>query len=378
MIYLDNAATTWPKPESVIKAVAESLKNSAANPGRSGHKMSISASEKIFSVREQIASLFGIGNPCNVIFTMNATHGINIVINGVLEKGDHVICTQMDHNSVLRPIYQRENEIEISLAKANYEGYVDSEEIKKLIKPNTKLIAVTHASNVCGTIEPIKEIARIAKDSGVLFLLDASQSAGILDINMERDGIDFLAAPGHKALYGPMGTGVLLINTDYELKPLICGGTGSSSHLMYQPGELPDRFEAGTLNFPGICGLGAGVSFVASLGCDNIYRHEKKLCSFALDGISELPAFKIIGKKTIDDRVGTVSFVHETLSSQAVSEYLNSSYNIATRPMYHCAYPAHIALGTQNGGTVRVSFGIFNTISQVKTLLYALEHIQNK
>jgi len=376
MIYLDNAATTWPKPESVISAVAESLKHSAANPGRSGHKMSISASEKIFLIREEIAALFGISNPGNVVFTMNATHGLNIVINGVLEKGDHVICTQMDHNSVLRPVYQRENEIEISLAKANDEGYVDSEEIKRLIKPNTKLIAMTHASNVCGTIEPIKEIAKIAKEKGVLFLLDASQSAGILDINMERDGIDFLAAPGHKALYGPMGTGILLINTAHNLKPLISGGTGSNSHLLYQPDELPDRFEAGTLNFPGICGLGAGVRFVSTLGCDNIYRHEKKLCSFALDGILELPAYKIIGKKTTQGRVGTVSFVHQTLPSQAVSEYLNSSYNIATRSMYHCAYPSHASLGTKNSGTVRVSFGIFNTISQVKTLLYALEHIQ--
>ena len=378
MIYFDNAATTWPKPESVINAVAESLKHSSANPGRSGHKMSISASEKIFSIREEIAAFFGISNPCNVIFTMNSTHALNIVINGVLEKGDHVICTQMDHNSVLRPIFTRQDEVEISVAKADSEGYVDSGEIKKLIKPNTKLIAVTHASNVCGTIEPAKEISKIAKEHGVLFLLDASQSAGILNINMEKDGIDFLAAPGHKALYGPMGTGVLLINTDYELKPLICGGTGSSSHLLTQPQELPDRFESGTLNYPGICGLGAGVRFVSALGCDNIFNHEKKLCSFAINGISELPAYKIIGKKNSEGRVGTISFVHETLSSQAVSEYLNSSYNIATRSMYHCAYPSHVALGTKNGGTVRVSFGIFNTISQVKTLLYALEHIQNK
>ena len=348
MIYFDNAATTWPKPESVINAVAESLKHSSANPGRSGHKMSISASEKIFSIREEIAAFFGISNPCNVIFTMNSTHALNIVINGVLEKGDHVICTQMDHNSVLRPIFTRQDEVEISVAKADSEGYVDSGEIKKLIKPNTKLIAVTHASNVCGTIEPAKQISKIAKEHGVLFLLDTSQSAGILNI------------------------------TDYELKPLICGGTGSSSHLLTQPQELPDRFEAGTLNYPGICGLGAGVRFVSALGCDNIFNHEKKLCSFAINGISELPAYKIIGKKNSEGRVGTISFVHETLSSQAVSEYLNSSYNIATRSMYHCAYPSHVALGTKNGGTVRVSFGIFNTISQVKTLLYALEHIQNK
>ena len=377
MIYFDNAATTWPKPESVITEVFESMKYTAANPGRGGHKMSIAAGEKIFSVREKISSFFGLSNPCNAVFTMNATHALNIVINGVLDAGDHVICSQMDHNSVLRPIYAAEKSTEISVAKADNEGYVSLEEIEKLIKPNTKLIVLTHASNVCGTIEPVKEIAKMSRKRGILFLLDASQSAGILDINMEKDGIDFLAAPGHKALYGPMGTGILLINTDYMLKPYMFGGTGSNSHLLTQPEELPDRFEAGTINYPGICGLGAGVSFVSSLGCEWIYRHEKNLSDYVLNGLSELPDYKIIGKKTSEGRVGTVSFVHNTLPSQAVSDYLNSSYNIASRAMYHCAYPSHLALGTSQSGAVRVSFGVFNTIGQVKTLLYALEHLKN-
>ena len=377
MIYFDNAATTWPKPQSVINKVSESMKYTGANPGRGGHKMSIEAGERIFSVRETVASFFGLSNPCNVVFTLNATHSLNIVINGVLDTGDHVVCSQMDHNSVLRPIHSAEKSIEISVAKADNEGYVKIDEIEKLIKPNTKLIVLTHASNVCGTIEPVKEVAKLARKRGVLFLLDASQSAGILDINMEKDGIDFLAAPGHKALYGPMGTGILLINTDFVLKPYMYGGTGSNSHLLTQPDEIPDRFEAGTLNYPGICGLGAAVSFVSSLGCDWIYRHEKTLCDYVLNGLLELPDYKIIGKKTSEGRVGTVSFVHSSLPSQAVSEYLNSSYNIASRAMYHCAYPSHIALGTEDNGAVRVSFGVFNTIPQVKTLLYALEHLKN-
>ena len=324
--------------------------------------MSLSAGEKLFGIRESIASFFGLDNPCNVIFTLNSTHSLNIVIHGVLEKGDHVICTQMDHNSVLRPIYSMEDKIEISLAKADDNGMVNAEEIEKLIKPNTKLIAMTHASNVCGTIEPAKKIAKIARRHGVLFLLDASQSAGILNINMQLDGIDFLASPGHKALYGPMGTGILLINSEYPLKPLMQGGTGSSSHLLTQPQDLPDKFECGTLNLPGICGLGAGISFVSSIGCENIYRHEQKLCSFLLNGLNELKAYNIIGKKTADGRVGTVSFTHKSIPSSELAEKLNSGYGIATRAMYHCAYPSHIALGTQNGGTLRVSFGIFNTL----------------
>ena len=375
MIYFDNAATTWPKPESVVNAVYESIKHTGANPGRGGHKMSILAGEKVFSVREKIASFFGLGNPCNVIFTLNATHALNIVINGVIKKHDHIICTSMDHNSVLRTVYALEDYAEISVAKADDEGYVSSEEIEKLINPNTKLIVVTHASNVCGTIEPVKEIARIARKRGILFLLDASQSAGILDIDMEKDGIDFLAAPGHKALYGPMGTGILLINSSYNLSPLVYGGTGSYSHLLSQPDELPDRLESGTLNYPGICGLGAGIDFVLSIGCKAIYCHEQKLCDYALNEISGLENYKIIGKKTSEGRVGTLSFIHKTLPSQAVAEYLNSSFNIATRAMFHCAYPSHVSLGTENSGTVRLSFGIFNTIPQIKTLIYALEHM---
>ena len=375
MIYFDNAATTWPKPESVVNAVYESIKHTGANPGRGGHKMSILAGEKVFSVREKIASFFGLGNPCNVIFTFNATHALNIVINGVIKKNDHIICSSMEHNSVLRTVYALDDYAEISVAKADDEGYVSSEEIEKLINPNTKLIVVTHASNVCGTIEPVKEIARIARKRGILFLLDASQSAGILDINMEKDGIDFLAAPGHKALYGPMGTGILLINSSYNLSPLVYGGTGSYSHLLSQPDELPDKLESGTLNYPGICGLGAGIDFVSSIGCKTIYCHEQKLCDYALNEITELENYKIIGKKTSEGRVGTLSFIHKTLPSQAVAEYLNSSFNIATRAMFHCAYPSHVSLGTENSGTVRLSFGIFNTIPQIKTLIYALEHM---
>lgn len=375
MIYFDNAATTWPKPERVINAVCESMKHFAANPGRSGHKMAIAAGEKVFECRELVADFFGIDNPCNVIFTLNATHALNLVIGGILEDGDHVICTQMDHNSCLRPLYNTGKSVEISVADADGDGKVDSKNIESLIKKNTKLIVMTHVSNVCGTIEPVKLVGQIAKKHSVLFLVDASQSAGILNINMMRDNINFLAAPGHKGLYGPMGTGVLCINSPKMPKPIIFGGTGSNSREVTQPPEMPDSLESGTLNLPGICGLAAGIDFIKTLGTHTVLKHELSLTGYFLNGISELKNYSIVGKDNIEGRCGVVSIVHKNISCVQLSEQLNSSYNIATRAMYHCAYPSHIALGTQNDGTLRISFGIFNTVGQVKTLLYALEHV---
>lgn len=375
MIYFDNAATTWPKPRSVIEAVSDSMKYLAANPGRSGHKMAISAGEAVYKCREDVAEFFGIDNPCNVVFTQNATYALNIVINGILKEGDHVICTCMDHNSVLRPVYSKEGSIEISCVGANSEGVVESCEIESCIKANTKLIVMTHVSNVCGSVEPVKEVSTIAKKHSIPFLLDASQSAGLLKINMKEYNIDFLAAPGHKALYGPMGTGILCINSEIPLVPVITGGTGSNSYMLTQPEEMPDHLESGTLNLPGICGLRAGLSFVNSIGTDNILKHELKLTGYFIEELSKLKDFRIIGKNTLSGRCGVVSVVHSKKDSAEIAEYLSSSYNIATRAMYHCAYLSHKTLGTENGGALRISFGIFNTLSQLKTLLYALEHI---
>ena len=374
MIYFDNAATTWPKPRSVINSVAESMKHIAANPGRSGHKMALMAGEKVFETREIIASFFGMDNPCGVIFTLNATHALNIVIFGLLNAGDHVICTRMDHNSVLRPVCAMED-VEYSFAGAQTDGTVLPENIESLIKPNTRLIVMTHASNVCGTLEDAASVGAIAHKYGIPFLLDASQSAGIIDINMQRDNIDFLVSPGHKALYGPMGTGILCINSDLPIKPFMYGGTGSYSDMLSQPEEIPDKFECGTLNFPGICGLGAGIQFISALGISNIYKHELKLSEYLLGALSDMKDYNIIGKNTAKDRVGVISFTHNKHSAAFLADYLSSSYGIATRAMYHCAYPSHEALGTSDGGTVRASFGLFNTIGQIKTLLYALEHI---
>lgn len=375
MIYFDNAATTWPKPRSVLEGVERCMKHAAANPGRSGHKMSLKAGELLYECRESVADFFGLDNPSGVIFTQNATYALNIVINGILKKGDHVICTDMDHNSVLRPLFSFGNQIDISIAHADEEGFVSADTVQSLIRDNTRLIVMSHVSNVCGTIQPVSDIVRLAKDNDILFLLDASQSAGILDINMSRQGIDFLACPGHKSLYGPMGTGVLCINSSYPLKPLITGGTGSYSQSIIQPDELPDRFESGTLNLPGICGLSEGIKFVSAIGIDNIYRNEMKLISYLIDELNDLPSYKIIGRKGTHGRTGVLSIVHSHKDSAQVASILDSAYNIGVRAMYHCAYMAHEALGTSEGGTVRISLGVFNVLSEIKTLLYALEHI---
>ena len=375
MIYLDNAATTWPKPNEVVEAVTKSMRSYGANPGRSGHKMAIKTLEKVYECRELVADFFGLENPENAIFTSNATASLNLAIRGILKKGDHAICTVMDHNSVLRPLHSLVPKTELSIAEADADGFVSVNSVKNLIRENTRLVVMPHVSNVCGTVMPIEDVAKMCREKGILFLLDASQSAGVIKINMTDMNIDLLAAPGHKSLYGPMGTGLLLINTKEELDPLISGGTGSYSKELTQPTELPDRFESGTLNLPGICGLGEGIRYINKIGISNICEHETGLTSYLLNGLNNIKGIKVIGKKTINGRTAVVSFVHNEKDSVEVADYLNSSFSIATRALYHCAYKAHQALGTADCGTVRISPGIFNTLPEIKLLLYAIEHI---
>jgi len=375
MIYFDNAATSWPKPERVYKAVLDSMRNYGANPGRSGHRLSLKAAEKIYECREALSDFFGLGNPSGIIFTQNATHALNIVINGILKKGDHAVCTVMDHNSVLRPMFAHIPEVECSFVEADSDGYVSDEKIKNEIKSNTALVVMTHVSNVCGTINPIVKVAEFCRNKNIAFMVDASQSAGIVNIDMTNQKIDFLAAPGHKALYGPMGTGVLCINTDSLPRPLMYGGTGSYSKELAQPCELPDYFESGTLNLPGICGLREGVAFVVKKGVDNIFNHEQRLTDFLIGGLTEIRDIKILGKKNVSGRCGVVSFMHTGFDSSKLSMMLDEKYGVCVRSMYHCAYKAHEALGSSESGAVRVSFGAFNTIEEVKRLLYALNHL---
>jgi len=276
MVYFDNAATTFPKPNEVYDAIMKSMKEYGANPGRSGHKLALRMGREIYETRELLAKLFNIDNPMNVIFTSNCTESLNLAIKGILEKGDHVITSSMEHNSILRPLTLLGKEgVDLTIIKGDYMGRLDVKEISRNIKDNTKLIAITHVSNLTGTIMPIEEIGRIAKENNIYFLVDAAQSAGVYDIDVEKMNIDMLAFPGHKGLLGPQGTGGLYVREGLSLKEMKQGGTGSLSHLLEQPDILPDRYESGTLNGPGIVGLGAGIRYIMKTGIKNIRRHEE-------------------------------------------------------------------------------------------------------
>ena len=376
MIYLDNAATTFPKPESVYRAVDDCLRNYCANPGRGGHKLSLKSGRVLLEARELLAELFNADSPENVILTRNATEALNLAIKGFLYAGSHVITTSMEHNSVMRPLkILEERGIETTIVQCNEYGEIDVESIKKEIKKETALIVATHASNVVGTITPIEGIGNLAKRYGLTFLVDASQTAGVYQIDMEKMNISMLAFTGHKSLMGPQGTGGLCIRGGLKLIPLQEGGTGSKSESLYQPDIMPDRYESGTHNTPGIAGLCAGVNFINSKGIDTIRSHEQELTRYFLDGLREIKDVRIYGTKEIEKQAPVVSINIGDIGSSEISYILDETFDIATRSGLHCAPMAHKTIGTLEQGTVRFSFSIFNTIYQVDTVLDAIAHI---
>lgn len=377
MIYLDNSATTFPKPREVAERMSECMRKYCANPGRSGHRMSMQIGNEIYECREKLAHLFNVPFPGRVIFTANATEALNIVIKGLVKKGDHVVVTSMEHNSVLRPIHRlKENGIaDYSVAKANIYGYVSKEAIEALIRPNTRLIVMSHASNVCGTVNPVAEVGRIAKAHNIPFLLDCAQTAGILSVDMERDGISAIAVPGHKALYGPMGTGVLCLNKDINPDTLKEGGTGSNSKEAHQSEEVPDKYESGTLNGVGICGLSAGVDFINRVGMDTIYNHDMHLAGILLEDLSVIRGVNIQGYLTCSNRLGVISVTIDGKDPGTVASVLDRHYGIAVRAGYHCSPLAHETLGTFDTGSIRFSIGAFNTLEDIKTTAYAIAQI---
>lgn len=377
MIYLDNAATTFPKPNEVYDEVINCMKNYAANPGRSSHDMSLRASTKIAETRSEISSLFNIDNPFNVVFTVNATEGINIALKGFLKKGDHVITTVIEHNSVLRPLnYLKDGGIETTLLDVDEFGLLDLKMLENSIKANTKLIVINHGSNVLGTVQDIDKIGAIAKNKGIAFMVDASQTAGVFNIDVKKSNIDLLAFPGHKGLLGPQGTGALYVKEGIKLKEFISGGTGSNSSEMIQPEFLPDKFESGTLNTPGIVGLGEGIKFIKKIGTKNIREHEEKLTEYLLDELRKLYFIKVYGLKTAKNRAAVVSINVSNIDSSKVGYLLNKE-NIAVRTGYHCAPLIHKVIGTEEYGTVRISFGYFNTFDDIEKLINALIYIGN-
>ncbi|MDR7871398.1 MAG: aminotransferase class V-fold PLP-dependent enzyme [Tissierellaceae bacterium] len=375
MVYFDNAATTFPKPQVVYDTIMDSMVNYGANPGRSGHKLALKASRGVFETRQLLSKFFNTGNPMNIIFTFNCTESLNIAIKGVLKSGDHVITTSMEHNSVLRPIeYLKRIGVESTIVSANSQGLVDPKDIENAIKPNTKLIVTTHVSNLVGSILPIEEIGAIAKKHNVYYLVDGAQSAGVYDIDVKKMNIDMLAFPGHKGLLGPQGTGGLYISEELDIDSIFQGGTGSESSSMIQPSVRPDKFESGTINAPGVIGLGEGIRFIMEKGIENIKDHEEELAKYFIDQIKNIEEIKIYGPLT--DRQGPVVSINvKDIDSSEISYILDDKYNIAVRPGLHCAPLAHKTIGTLNQGTVRFSFGMYNTFEEIDYAVKALKEI---
>jgi len=379
MIYMDNAATSWPKPQGVYRAVISSMEKYGANPGRSGHKMAVQAGQLLLYTREMLCELFHLKDPFRIIFTSNCTDSINLAIKGSVLPGDHVITTSMEHNAVARPLKEMEKQgLEVTFVRCSKEGSVDPDDIRRAIRPNTQLIITTHASNVTGTIMPIEEIGKIARNHGIPYLVDASQTAGILPIDLSKLPVDMLAFPGHKGLLGPQGTGGLYIHPSVKLRQIKEGGTGSQSESVYQPDILPDKYESGTLNTPGIAGLGAGVRYILKEGQSKLLAHEKRLGKLFLEALSQIKGIKTYGPADLSQRTGIVSVNIGDKDSSEVSNLLDERYDIAVRGSLHCAPLAHETIGTLKQGTVRFSYGVFNTIDEVKACIKALEEISRK
>ncbi|TLS35140.1 aminotransferase class V-fold PLP-dependent enzyme [Pseudalkalibacillus caeni] len=379
MIYFDNAASSFPKPPAVSEAVMEAITEYGANPGRSGHALATRAGNVINQTRKKLAGLFGLSDPNHVVFANNATAALNQGIKGFpFTKGDHVLTTSYEHNSVRRPLeaLKREKGIAVSYFKPEQNGDFDIGQFEKEILPETRMIIASHASNLTGMILPIEEIGELAKKRNIRFLVDASQSAGILPIHMEKMHIDLLAFPGHKGLLGPQGTGALLIGGTIDLNPLIHGGTGGASEEIGQPDEMPARFESGTLNTPGIAGLSAGIDEVNRLGIRQIFGHEWELTKRFMDGLDIIGGITYYGPEKNVERTSVVPFTIEGIDSHEIAIILDQHYQMAVRAGLHCSPIGHESIGTIEKGAVRVSFGLYNTTEEVEKLLQAIEEIK--
>lgn len=375
MIYLDNAATTLIKPPSVIAAVSEAMQT-LGNSARGVHGRALSAARTIYDAREKTAKLFGCAEPSHVAFTMNATGALNIALFGLFSSGDHIIATDLEHNSVLRPLYRlnKEQSVAIDFVPADKTGNIDVSVFEKLIKPNTKAIVTTHASNLTGNVLDISAIGKIAKSHGLLYIVDASQTAGSFHIDMQSQSIDALCFTGHKGLMGPQGTGGICVASGIQIRPFKVGGTGVFSYAEAQPESYPEALEAGTLNGHGLAGLSAAIDFVTSTGIDTIHQHETALMKRFYAGVSNIPGVTIYGDFS-GDRAPIVSLNISNYDSSEVADALSQDYGIATRAGAHCAPRMHRALGTENQGAVRFSFGWFNTEDEIDAAVAAVREL---
>jgi len=379
MIYLDNAATSYPKPKEVGRAMLHFLEKVGASPGRSGHRLSIEAGRIIYQTRESLVELFNVDDPLRIIFTLNVTEALNLALKGLLQPGDQVITSSMEHNSVMRPLRELEKKgVEVMVIPCSPQGVLDPVNIERAIKKNTKLIVLNHGSNVIGSILPIAIVGEITRRRDILFLVDAAQTAGCYPLDVKKDNIDLLAFTGHKALYGPPGTGGLVIGerVDIEkLAPLKEGGTGSHSEFEEQPDFLPDLYESGTLNTVGLAGLNAGISFLLKEGINKIYQYELSLSQKLIAGLKEIPGVTVYGENQVKDRVAVISFNIKDQFPSEVGLRLDEEYDIMCRVGLHCSPAAHKTIGTFPTGTVRFSMSWFNTFEEIDQAIMAIRNI---
>ena len=376
-LFLDNAATSFPKPESVYKAMDAAMREIGVAPGRGGYRQSLAAARIVFDARSSLAGFFGLPDSSRLIFTHSATESLNIAVNGLLKPGDHVVSSTMEHNALLRPLHlARSRGVEVTFVQADRDGVVSEREIARAMRPGTRLVALAHCSNVTGTVQPIEEAARIARLGGALVLVDAAQSAGYLPIDMQAMGIDLLAAPGHKGLYGPSGTGILAVGAGLRLEPLLVGGTGGNASSLDQPEEMPERFESGTTNTAAIAGLKAGLDFLLETGMEAIRAKGKLLVTQLLEGLHAISGVRVYGPQK-GERGSAVSFTVEGHDPAALGFLLDSTYDICVRTGLHCAPDVHRTIGTYPVGTVRVSPGFFNSEEEIDSFLKALHELKS-
>jgi len=373
--YLDNAATSFPKPDSVLEAMSNYFTQIGVNAGRSAYHQAHAASQLVFETREAVAQIIGARDSSRIIFTQNATESLNLAILGLgFNEGDRVITSSIEHNSVMRPLryLEKEKRIKLEIIKCSTDGQLEPQKIETKITKKTKLIVLNHASNVVGTILPINEIGRIARKYNIPFLVDAAQTIGVLPINVNENNIDLLAFSGHKGLLGPQGIGCLFVRENIELRPLKFGGTGSSSESEYQPEFLPDKYESGTLNLPGIAGLKAGINFILNKGIVNIRNYIQNLTGQLIEQLSQIENVIIYGPKNEKRQTGVVLLNIKNRDPGLVGALLDKEYNIAVRVGLHCSSITHKTIGTFPKGAVRVSIGIFNTTTHINKLCKAL------
>lgn len=375
MIYLDNAATTWPKPEEVYKAVDDCLRGIGGNPGRGGHSSARTATYILYEAREALAELFQIKQPTNIVFAFNATDALNMAILGSLRQGDHVVTTSMEHNAVARPLrWLESNGVQLTVVSSDEQGRPDLTALGQIIKKGVTAVVMSHASNVTGTVMPIDCIGELTAQYGGLFIVDAAQTAGVENIDVDKMNIDMLAFSGHKGLFGPQGTGGLYIREGISLNPLRYGGTGSQSEYDVQPDFLPDRLESGTPNTPGIAGLLAGVRFILATGREKIRSKEMVLAQKLLKGLTGMGGVRVYGLSD-HERTAVVSFNIIGVDSGEIAHILDSEFSIACRAGLHCAPWAHNTIGTLKTGTIRLSPGFFNTENEIEQALGAVQMI---